>query len=168
MQKLTILIIALLAVTGSAFAQIGVTNPVYCADLAEADCEILTGATIPASASFSGEGVLDVTASGQNVVVDLGLDGSYITDGEIVSQFMSYMESPEALFETVYADVDSLLAFMSDYFNMADADMTLTVDVPAELTGGMVPSPLAVDLWLVDGVAYADIGAFRVGDARTD
>jgi hypothetical protein len=59
----------------------------------------------------------------------------------------------------VYESPEALVSFITDFFQIVDSDMTLDLTLPAELTAGL-PTDYNVDLWLVDGVAYADLGAF--------
>jgi hypothetical protein len=151
-------VVMLLAFGIGTQAQINTTT--YCGDLSEADCALLTGVDIAPSATFSGEGTIDVTVAGQPFNVALGMNGSYISDSEIVANIKALNSmSPDEVMAQVYESPEALVTFITDFFQIVDSDMTLSLTLPAELTAGL-PTDYNVDLWLVDGVAYADLGAF--------
>lgn len=160
---ITLLMIAILAALGgSANAQM---NTTYCGDLAEADCAIIQNADVPASATFNGEGAINVTVADMPYSVGLTLNGSYILNEEAYGDLMELSELPlPEVYREIYGNVDEFVEIISASFQLVDSDLTLSVDVPEELTGGMLPNPVVVDLWLENGVGYVDLAALSFAD----
>jgi len=158
--RIAVLLTALLALVFAFPANAQMTTNIACGDLAEADCEILTSSEIAPSATFTGEGTLVVTVAGTPYEATLGLDGSYITDQALAAEYTAMQDmTPQEVMETMYADTESFVTFITDFFQLVDSEMTLGVSVPATLTQGM-PSEYDIPLYLVDGAAYADLAAF--------
>ncbi|MEL6150876.1 MAG: hypothetical protein AAFR56_14715, partial [Chloroflexota bacterium] len=166
MKKLLVTLM-LLSFAALASAQ-GFGNPAtFCGDLSEADCALITDATYPDSATVTGSGEVVVAIDGEEIITGLELDGSYVLDRELLDEVMAFYgdtTDPMAMLDMIYSDLDVTFDLLMDTFNIADAQLTLTVSLPQELTGGFVPTPLPIDLWYTDGRAYVDMAAFGFAD----
>lgn len=164
LQILALMLILALSV-GSVSAQVGGNYGGYCGDLSEADCDIMTNITMPDSAVFALDGSLDIDVMGTTYNVGFMFDGSYITNTELAEKYMAMSSmNPAEVMDMMYADSDTFIETVTSFFQLVNSDMTVTLSLPEDVTMGMIPDPFAVDLWLVDGVGYADIGAFSIFD----
>lgn len=141
----------------------------YCGDLSESDCELLMSAStnMPESSNFTLTADFSITAEGETIAFDIEADGGYVADvaalegvfdPEMAKDPMAVMEFMENL------TLASLSEMVSTVVNSLDVELSITVNVPAEVSMGAVPESLTIDLWLVDGVGYVDLGAFSFAD----
>ncbi|MEM6285498.1 MAG: hypothetical protein AAF787_25130 [Chloroflexota bacterium] len=167
MMKKLFVTLMLLSVTAVASAQ-GFGNPLtFCGDLAEADCTLYTDATYADSATVAGLGEVVVAIDGEEIITELALDGSYTLDPELLESVMGFYGDTTdftTMMQMIYGDIDVMEGLLMDSFNVADAQLTLSISLPQELTGGFVPTPLPIDLWYTDGQAYVDLAAFGFAD----
>jgi hypothetical protein len=164
LTRLLVLLTALLALIFAFPASAQLNTATSCGDLSEADCEILLSSEIAPSASFSGEGMLVVTVDGTPFEATLGMDGTYIADTDLAATYIAMQDmTPDEVLDMIYADPDTFVTFITDFFQLVDSEMTLSVSVPPMLTQGL-PASYDVPLYLVDGAAYADLAAFSALD----
>ncbi len=149
------MIALLLASAGSVFAQDFDQEP--CLGLDEADCELYYG--------FQETGLPESTA------FDLTVDGRFDAEGDTfefgVSASGAYVLDAAAATAAAdaFGEVSVLDVSPRDFIELADGtvsafDAELSLDINgipgvSDMTGGE-PFP-TIDLWLVDGVAYADL-----------
>jgi len=161
------LLIFVLSLGSSAMAQ---DMMQYCGDLSDADCEILMTASqqVPESTNFTMTLDFAVEAEGESIAFDMAASGGYVADMMALESLMfdpEMAQDPNAFFDFMESlTVESLSEMVTTLVNGADAELSITVNVPADISGGAVPESLTVDLWLVDGVGYIDLGAFSFAD----
>jgi len=156
---LPLMVVALLLVgVGSVFAQdMGMGDMEPCLGLSEEDCELYyeyQHAGLPESTAFDATiaGVID--AEGESMEFSVGLNGAYVLDAAAATAAAD-----------AFAEVGVLDVSPRDFIELADGtvsafDAELSLDINGipgvtDMTGGE-PFP-TIDLWLVDGVAYADL-----------
>lgn len=156
---LPLMVVALLLVgVGSVFAQdMGMGDMEPCLGLSEEDCELYYEyqyAGLPESTAFDATiaGVID--AEGESMEFSVGLSGAYVLDAAAATAAAD-----------AFAEVGVLDVSPRDFIELADGtvsafDAELSLDINGipgvtDMTGGE-PFP-TIDLWLVDGVAYADL-----------
>ncbi|MBZ0298877.1 MAG: hypothetical protein K8J31_04005 [Anaerolineae bacterium] len=161
-----VLIVLLIFMSGPALAQ---TMPVFCGDLAEADCTLLKDSQTAMAGLHSGAAQLDVAVSVSNIPdspfeqLDFGLtgDGTFAIDPALMESMMAMQSDPSALFSTPEAFMDWFSQFLKGF----SGDLNLTLHLPAELTAMMssedqtIPENLSIGLRFVDGFAYANLAS---------
>jgi hypothetical protein len=148
-----IIVVALMLVSNAAFAQDA--PPVFCGDLSEADCAILTQSQAAmmslTSAAFDFQADLTLTnvpdMPGPMAFALVG-NGAYSVDSGLVAMAtdMTAMQDPAAMMGAV---VDILRGF--------DFDLSLTLTLPSELVeaaGSEVPESITLQLRLANGLGY--------------
>lgn len=154
-------LVALLVLVGPIHAQDAPYT--FCGDLSETDCAILreSAAAMLAleSATFDMEADLTVT-NVPNVPFDslafhLTGEGSFGAD---MTLMLELQRMDIAALEKM-----SFFTLMADWLRSVAADVTLTLDMPAELIELLaeeeqaIPEQLSLDLRMVDGVAYLNL-----------
>lgn len=160
-----LILISALVLSVAVTAQDDTNSALFCGTLSAEDCAIFTSGNAPTSALVNGNGAVNVTVFGEVYSVGLDIDGSYIANPEIIPLFdqMSTMDPAEA-YQMLYRDADSFVKLITDLFQVGDANLAITLDLPEIVTEGFIPSPLTVDLWMVEGVGYVDLTAFSFAD----
>ncbi len=140
--------------------------PVFCGDLSEADCAILTQAQAAMadlhSAAF--DLTLDFTFAGgeeimpgmDELAVTLLANGAFAADMETIAGFQS--PDPEALAEMMRAMPEALGTFLRSL----EGEVNLQVVLPDELMASIpaeLPDGLVFDFVMVDGVLYVNLEA---------
>ena len=152
MRKIVLIALLLtLIISGAAFAQS--TPPVFCGDLSDADCAILTKAqdamkTLD-SATFTLDGsfvMTNVPNMPNGITVTLSGNGSY-----------SGVSALKGMDQTKFmTDPGSALVTLLDNFN---GDLSLTINLPKDLMAAADPkAPSTIDLQvrLVNGIGYVN------------
>lgn len=168
MKKMIVLLtVLLLTISGSAFAQL---PEGFCGGLSEADCQIFTASTeaMAKLESASIDANLDLVVSNipdapfDSLAFNLKAEGAYHVEPGLLEKYMDMQANPAALFE----DMEQLPQLMEDFFNGFDGQINLALTLPDELNEPMrlggdtdIPETLAVDLMLVDGVAYINLSS---------
>lgn len=163
MRKATFLavLVLLLGVAGLAQAQ---DHTVACGQLSEADCALLAqsqealaelssyGVTISGNFSLNNipdtPGAINITLAGTGAVSG-DLSGIHLSQ----DQAMGLAGDPKATAE-----------YISRLLENINAQAALTITLPEEIvaqTGGQLPATIPLELRLVDGVAYLNLGALR-------
>lgn len=152
MLPLTALLL-LFSIAGAGFAQD--YGEVYCLDLEEADCAVYT--EFQSSYPFPSSTAFDATISGDFDVPDapfafsVALSGAYSTD---VEAYQSAVETFNAL---TLGDVNlsSTMDLLQGVIGAWDAELFIDVSGTPELA--MFTGEETIDLYIVDGVLYADL-----------
>ena len=153
MRKIMVIVMALLMVSGAAFAQ-DATPPVFCGDLSEADCAILTQSQTAmmslSSAAFDFQADINLTnipdAPGPMSITLTG-NGAYSADAAALSAFAGNME----------ADPVAMMTNIVDVLRGFDFDLSLTLSLPPEVAAEMgpdTPENITLQLRLADGLGY--------------
>ncbi len=160
-----LLLILLMLITGPAI--LAQEIPVFCGELAEADCQILKDSQTAAMGLQSASMDMDMTLSignipdapFENLNFRLTGNGAYAVDPALMESLMAYQDNPAAMF----ADPDGLSQWFADLLTGMSANLSLTLELPAEVTGMMstpeqtIPETLSVDVVLVDGFGYINL-----------
>lgn len=163
MRKLTsciaLLLVLSLSVTGAALAQN--TMPVFCGDLSEADCEIITNAQTASATLDSGlyDFAFNLNVSGipdAPSPLSFALTGSGSFSGVAAMQTMGM--DPAAMQEMMMSDPGQ---YFEDALGGFDGDLNLTLTLPPELVeemgGAGIPSSITLQIRLVDGFGYLNL-----------
>lgn len=155
MRKLMVVVIAVLVVSGTAFAQ-DTTPPVFCGDLSEADCAILTqsqtammslsSAAFDLQADFSLSNMPDTPSP---MTFALTGNGAYSSDAAMMSTIATDMAAMQDPIAMMSAAVDVLRGF--------DFDLSLTLTMPPEIMaelGSDIPESITLQIRLADGLGY--------------
>lgn len=140
---------------------------VFCGDLAEADCQLLKDSQAAQMGLQSASMDLDVTLSVSNIPdapfenlnFRLTGNGAFAIDPALMDSVMAYQDNPAALF----ADPEGFSQWLVDLITGISADLSLTLELPAEVTAMMstpeqtIPETLSVDMVLVDGFGYINL-----------
>jgi hypothetical protein len=155
MRKLLVVVLAVLVVSGSAFAQ-DTAMPVLCGDLSEADCAILTQSQAAmmslSSAAFEFQADFNLTnIPDMPGAVAFGLvgNGAYSADPEL----MSMMPMDPAAMQDPVAMMGAVVGLLRSF----DFDLSLTLNMPPELIAEMgsdVPESITLQLRFADGLGY--------------
>lgn len=137
---LGVLLLALLAASGSALAQ----TEVFCGDLSSADCDILRGSQMAmqnvTAASFDLFIDVQAVADGEEMAISVVGSGAYTGAFPVGDMSAAGVGSTE-----------DVIAALREF----NGQLMLTITVPPEITGDPdAPNMLTFDLRLVDGVGY--------------
>ncbi len=137
-------------------------KPVFCGDLAAADCALLQDAQTNAAAQTSGAVTMDVDLTlrdlddsmpGEQVI---SLDVDAIWNGDF-----SRFESMETEMLARMDDPTQLMAMMSEMLAEMSGTISVSVDIPEALQHDAFfenfPAGVALEMRLVDGIAYIDL-----------
>ncbi|MBI5671533.1 MAG: hypothetical protein HZC41_26375 [Chloroflexi bacterium] len=167
MKKMIVLLtVLLLTIGGSAFAQL---PPGFCGGLSEADCQLFTASTeaMAKLESASMDASLDLTVSNipdapfDSLAFNLRAEGVYHVEPGLMEKYAAMQSDPAALFQ----NLSQLPKLLEDLFAGFDGQMNLVLTLPDELVAlaeqseTALPSTLAVDLMLVDGVGYINLSS---------
>ena len=137
-------------------------EPVFCGDLAAADCALLQDAQTNAAAQTSGAVTMDVDLTLRNLdesmpgeqVISLDVDA--IWNGDF-SRFVSMESELLARMD----DPTQLMAMMSEMLAGMSGTISVSVDIPEALQDDAFfedfPAVVALEMRLVDGIAYIDL-----------
>jgi len=170
MKHMTILAVIVLMFGVVGFTQAQDALPVFCGDLADADCEILQqnqqamqtleSFAFALTADFSISNIPDMPEA-----VSFGITG----DGAVTGDMASLHRSPEDMM-ALATDPEAYANYMTSVIEAFDLDLSLVLNMPQALveeTGGEMPSTLPLNVVLADGVGYIDLSTLRdaVGEA---
>ena len=156
---LTAVLFLLFSLTAVAQAAAG---PVFCGDLAAADCALLQDAQTNAAAQTSGAVTMDVDLTLRNLddsmpgeqVISLDVDAIWNGD-------FSRFESMETEMLARMDDPTQLMAMMSEMLAEMSGTISVSVDIPEALQDDAFfedfPAGVALEVRLVDGIAYIDL-----------
>lgn len=162
-KMISLLMIVLLLLGGAAMAQ---EAPVFCGDLAEADCTLLKdsqaamAALDSSSADFKMNFVIDGVPDAKGPV-SFNLNGSVAYTGGDAARALASDVSPEAM---SMEDLGALMTMAADALGVIDLDLKLQLALPAELVAEMgagVPSNIDLELKLVDGTGYLNLDTLK-------
>lgn len=161
-KYLLLLLLAALCLSGTALAQ--TTMPVYCGELSEADCAILTNSQTAMrsldSAAF--DLVINVTATNvpdmsEPLTFSVVGNGAYLGAASLQSDMLAMMTAPDWPTNPAQLYVNVL--------DKLDADLTLTLALPPEVlrqaNDPAMPSNITLQARLVDGVGYLNLDALQ-------
>lgn len=162
-----LLVAALLLTFGSVVLAQEPEFPVFCGDLSEADCDILTQAQAASialeSASFTMNADFTITnipdAPFESLAFNLSGDGAYTSDPTMMTGLMDLQSNPAALLE----NPEQFAAVFEDLLNNFDGALNLTLTLPTELVDAMggggqdFPESLSIELRLVEGIGYINL-----------
>ncbi len=183
MQKLFSVLIALALVFApvTAFAQgsDADTPYVFCGDLSDEDCQLLTDAqaasaeltnmVVDITMDFSGAGIPGVpvaeVAGGLDLTMRMNIDPDFAVELQAMNQ------DPEAM-AALFQDADSYLAFISDFYNNVDMIQEYTIRlsddtvalIEAQPDAPSFPGELSFSMVMVDGMAYMNMSGFAALD----
>ena len=162
---ISLLLVLLLVFGGVTAAQDQATH-VFCGDLAQADCDLLKQSQEAMTSLSSGTSDLELSMTITNLP-DMPTDrlafrvtgnASYAIDPALLDSIKGLQNDPAALFSSP----DRFAQWMSDLVKGISGDLTLTLELPPELTsitGWKLPEDqtLSIGLRLVDGFGYANL-----------
>ena len=137
-------------------------EPVFCGDLAAADCALLQDAQTNAAAQTSGAVTMDVDLTLRNLdesmpgeqVISLDVDAIWNGD-------FSRFESMETEMLARMDDPTQLMAMMSEMLAGMSGTISVSVDIPEALQDDAFfedfPAVVALEMRLVDRIAYIDL-----------
>jgi len=141
---------------GAALAQD--TMPVFCGDLSQADCTILTNSQTATKTLDSASFDLTINTTVTNAPnmtgpMTIGITGNGSYSGVAAlhsSDMMTTMQTDPG-------------AFFTNVLDKFDGDLTLTVNLPPEVTqaDASIPSSITLQLRLVDGIAYINFDTLQ-------
>lgn len=159
-KMMSLFLIVLLLFGGATLAQ---DVPVFCGDLAEADCTLLmeshdaTQALNSANADFDLKMVIDGIPN-MDAPLNISVTGNLAFTGADAIRDMATPE-PEAT-----PDMGAMMGLAADALTNLDAQLQLKVSLPPELTdasNGQVPSEINLELKLVDGTGYLNLDTLK-------
>lgn len=170
MGFVSLLVVLLATFATVAFAQDDMMQP--CFDLSEEDCTLYYDAQLylPESTNFSAGMDITVGLDDQSYVATVLAGGGYVADMDVLSElsdFIALLEATDSADDLANLTLENLLTNVGTLLMAADADLSISITLPDELVaemGGMVSNPLDLNLWFVDGVAYADLTPAAVMD----
>lgn len=170
MKRMSILTLFVLMLGMVGFTQAQNVMPVFCGDLADVDCEILTqnqqamlevdSYAFALTADFTMTNIPDMPEA-----VSFGITG----DGAVVGDMASLVHPPEEL-ATIFSDSQAYADYLASIFDTIDMNLSLVLTMPdalVEETNGEMPQILPLNVALVDGIGYLDFTTLRdaVGEA---
>lgn len=159
---LTLLLLLTLGTGVTAYAQRGDMmddrhgRPVFCGDLSEEDCtlyEELSGGVVPDSTAFDLAVDATIVAEGSTFDFAIDADGAYVYEVEVVRDYLDSIADVPLL----EVDTEVLVGFVESGINAFDAELGLTIELPAPIAMFLPSETIDLDFWLVDGVAYTDL-----------
>ncbi|MGV2437957.1 MAG UNVERIFIED_CONTAM: hypothetical protein LVT10_26280 [Anaerolineae bacterium] len=96
--------------------------------------------------------------------------GGYVADMDVLSQvsdFIALLEATDSAEDLANLTLENVLTNVGTLLMAADADLSLSITLPDELLAemdGIISNPLDLNLWFVDGIAYADLTPAAVVD----
>jgi hypothetical protein len=158
---LTLLLAAFALLGGVVSAQ---DFPVFCGDLSDDDCTLLTEATetmrgvesaiFHLDFDFAMSGLPDSAMDSINF--QIGGDGAFAVDGDALSTLGAFYMSPEDIVE----NIEELPAMFEEAIQAISADVTLVIEIPpelSELSPTAMPEQVSLSARLVDGFAYVNL-----------
>lgn len=183
MQKLFSVLIALALVFApiTAFAQGSSADApyVFCGDLSDEDCQLLTDAQAASAQLTSMVANITMDASGTGipgVPVEEVAGGMDLTmrmniDPDFAVELQAMNEDPEAM-AALFADSDSYLTFISDFYNNVDMVQEWTIRlsddtvalIEAQPGAPSFPGELSFSMVMLDGMAYMNMSGLAALD----
>ena len=164
LASLALVLILLLASFSTALAQ----EALFCGDLEEADCALLTTAAVnlQSVSSYQASAIYSVDLSGipglPDTSVAVGVDGAF-SYGESAQAAMSALDGLQTQEDLTNVLVESPEAIV-DLYNGWSFDMEISASLGETLagvlsadTGYAIPAELSVPLVLQEGVLYVDV-----------
>ncbi len=164
LASLTLVLILLLASFSTALAQ----EALFCGDLEEADCALLTTAAVnlQSVSSYQASAIYSVDLAGipglPDTSVAVGVDGAF-SYGESAQSAMSALAGLQTQEDLTNVMVESPEAIV-DFYNGWSFDMEISASLGEALagvlsadTGYAIPAELSVPLVLQEGVLYVDV-----------
>ncbi len=161
-KRMIIIAVLLFGVFG--FAQAQSTVPVFCGDMAEADCDIvrqnqqamleLESAAFELDLDFTIANIPDMPGN-----VSFSLTG----DGEVVGNTSALTTTPDEML-ALMADSQAYADFVESMLEAVAVDVSLVLNLPQALveeTGGEIPASIPLDIVLTDGIAYLNFTTLR-------
>jgi hypothetical protein len=169
-KMISLFLIVLMLFGSAALAQ---DMPVFCGDLAEADCALLTESQAAmltldsSSADFEMNFMIDGIPE-MDAPISFSLSGSVAYTGGDAARELSANMASEAM---SMDDMGTLMALGADALEAIDLDLQLQLSLPPELTADMgdnFPSDLALEVKLVDGTGYLNLDTLKalMGEAK--
>lgn len=167
MRKMLILVtVLLLAVSGSAFAQL---PEGFCGGLSDADCQIFTASSQAMLAQESGSLDMSLDLAINNIpdapfdslAFNLSGRGAYHVEPGLMERYAAMQTNPAALFE----DMSQLPQMMEDLLGGFEGQLSLALTLPDEIVDmaaqseTAIPNTLSTELRMVDGVAYINLSS---------
>lgn len=157
MRKLGFLVLILmLTLSMSAVGYAQYDDYEFCGGLSDGDCELyydLQTGSVPFSTSFELAVDFNISAEGETFNTSMAAAGGYVYD---IDNIDAYMESIEDL-SIIDISVGTIVDFLEAGMNSFDAEVYITIEPPAEMAMFLPMETIAIDLWFVDGIAYADL-----------
>lgn len=156
MRKLGLIALIMTVVLSMGAVSYAQGNDEFCGGLSEEDCDLyydLQTGSIPLSTAF--DLTMDAAVTAEDSTFDFGVQasGGYVYD---LANIDAYLESLEDL-SIIDISVGTIVDFLEEGMNSFDAELFLTVNPPAEAAMFLPMDTIELDLWFVDGVAYADL-----------
>jgi len=164
LASLTLVLILLLASFSTALAQ----EALFCGDLEEADCALLTTAAVnlQSVSSYQASAIYSVDLAGipglPDTSVAVGVEGAF-SYGESAQAAMSVLAGLQTQEDLTNVMVESPEAIV-DFYNGWSFDMEISASLGEALagvlsadTGYAIPAELSVPLVLQEGVLYVDV-----------
>jgi hypothetical protein len=156
MKRVSLLLVlaVVLLIAGPAPAQ-----ELYCSSLNRADCALYyrTGMPLPDSASFKMNTLIQISDRVDFFDFTINARGSYVTDPDVIAQLAGMSSALDMLDDPTDIDMETLQELTVAALSAFDADLRLEFDLPREVSGGFIQTPIVVDLWYVDSVGYIDL-----------
>lgn len=164
MRKFTGFVLATVLMVFASFAAAQDDAPaVFCGELSEADCAplVMASETLPDSADFEINGTAEIDTGEQVTAFSVEGTGRYlITDANaaetLIAANANFASDPNALNDALLNALTAL-----------NSEMTLSVAIPDEVTGGAIPSNLTLHLFLKDGSGYVDFDELALSEDLT-
>lgn len=149
-------LVALLSLGGATLAQTSTDGDFPCLGLEQEDCDLyydLAEPDVPDSASFVSSNDISVTAEGQTYNGNIELSGSYIYNVTVVEDYLDSLADVPLLDATL----GDFIGYLESGIDAFDAELSLVVNAPEQFAMFIPMETIALDLWLVEGDAYADL-----------
>ncbi len=170
MRMILTLLLAVFALVGGVAAAQDI--PVFCGDLSDDDCALLTEATetmrgvesaiFHLDFSFAMSGIPDSPLDSINF--QISGDGAYALDNDALSVLGALYTSPEDVME----NIEELPAMFEEAIQAISADITLVIEIPrelSELSPTSMPEQVSLSARMVDGFAYINLDKLAELDA---
>lgn len=165
-KSLVFIVLAVLLLASSLSMAQENSIPVFCGNLSEADCQLLTAAQQTSgtleSATFAIDGGLTINhipeAPFDSLTFTLDGEGSYAADAGMMQSIVEMQSNMAEMF----SNPEQIGALYENLLNGIEGDVTLTLTLPTELQSfgspsNPVPESLSIGLRLVDGVGYVNL-----------
>lgn len=167
---LSLALVLTLLLAGTAFAQ--TEPPVYCEDLSDSDCAVLTDSQAAMSTVTSGTSQTDLSillrdipeAPFEEIALDYTQDTTFSVDPSVFDTINELKAMNPRQIQQMMSNPETLYGLIGELVSSISTDVAMTLDLSGELamalseqSGVPLPENMEFHVVLVDGVIYANL-----------